>query len=78
MDLLQTFRTVATELYEQYEKTEPEEQYLSRKETAEMLNVTMTTLWRWQGEGYLQHIPVGGKRRYRLSEVQKIKKGELV
>jgi excisionase family DNA binding protein len=55
------------------------EQYLTRKQTAEMLDVDLSTLWRWHKKNYLCAVEVGGKRRYKLSEVNKIlRKGEVV
>jgi len=51
---------------------EPVETYLSPKKTAEMLDVNPTTLWRWNKRNYLIHIQVGGKRRYKMSDIQKI------
>jgi hypothetical protein len=59
-------------------KTQPE-QYLTRKQTAEMLDVDLSTLWRWNNENYLCPIEIGGKRRYKLSEVNSIlRKGETL
>lgn len=48
------------------------ETYLSRDEVAEMLRVDKSTLWRWNRDNYLVHIEVGGKRRYRMSDVKRI------
>jgi excisionase family DNA binding protein len=48
------------------------ETYLSRDEVADMLRVDKSTLWRWNRDNYLIHIEVGGKRRYRMSEVKRI------
>jgi hypothetical protein len=59
-----------------YETKEQPEQYLTRKQTAEMLDVDLSTLWRWNNENYLCPIEIGGKRRYKLSEVNKILKKE--
>ena len=59
-----------------YEKKEQPERYLTRKQTAEMLGVDLSTLWRWHKEGYLIPIEMGGKRRYRLSDVKKIMGGK--
>ena len=52
------------------------ETYLSREKVREMLDVSETTLWRWHQRGYLKSIDVGGKRRYRMSDVKKIMEGE--
>jgi len=51
------------------------ESYPTRKEVMEMLRVSEATLWRWQKTGYLVPLNVGGKRRYRMSDVQQILKG---
>lgn len=48
------------------------ETYLSRDEVAKMLGVDKSTLWRWNRDGYLHHIEVGGKRRYRISDIQRV------
>lgn len=48
------------------------ETYPSRERVMEMLDVGATTLWRWQNSGYLVPINVGGKRRYRMSDINRI------
>lgn len=48
------------------------ETYPSAKQVAGILNVDLTTLWRWKKRGYLVPIEVGGKRRYRMSDIKKI------
>jgi len=54
------------------------ETYPSVTKTAEILDVDKSTLWRWHKQGYLKSIEVGGKRRYRMSDIKKIlKEGEI-
>jgi len=48
------------------------ETYVSPQKTAEMLDVDISTLWRWKKRGYLIPIEVGGKRRYKMSDVKRI------
>ena len=48
------------------------ETYPSRQKVAEILDVDLSTLHRWSKQGYLVPIEVGGKRRYRMSDVKKI------
>jgi hypothetical protein len=48
------------------------ETYPSRKKTAEILDVDLSTLHRWAKAGYLVPVEIGGKRRYRMSEIKKI------
>jgi len=52
--------------------SEKSETYPSPKWVSEFLNVDASTLWRWSKRGYLVPIEVGGKRRYRMSEVKAI------
>lgn len=49
---------------------ENSEVYLSPKQVSNMLGVNPSTLWRWHKRGYLEHIEMGGKRRYLKSEVK--------
>ena len=74
-DLLETVRNVATEIIEHYAKVEPPEQYLTPKITTRKLDVSLSTLWRWDKEDYLKPVAIGGKRRYRLSDVERILNG---
>ena len=49
---------------------------LSPKETGEMLGIDLSTLYRWDKLGYLTKIKIGGKARYRLSDIQNLLKHE--
>ena len=51
------------------------ETYPTPKQVAEILNVDVSTLWRWRKQGYLVPIGVGGKRKYRMSDVKQILNG---
>lgn len=48
---------------------------LSPKEVSEMLGVDLSTLWRWQKRGYLVPVEIGGKRRYKMSDVKSLLDG---
>lgn len=48
------------------------ETYPSTDQVAKILDVSKSTLWRWDKSGYLCPIEVGGKRRYRMSDINKI------
>ena len=52
------------------------ETYPSRDKVMEMLDVSQATLWRWAKNGYLVPLNVGGKRRYRMSDVKRILEGD--
>ena len=51
-----------------------DERLLSPKETGEMLGIDLSTLYRWDKLDYLTKIKIGGKVRYRLSDIQKLLK----
>ena len=48
------------------------ETYLSPDKVAEMLCVSKPTLWRWSKQNYLVPISIGGKKRYRMSDVKRL------
>ena len=51
------------------------EKYLTAQETADKLDVDVSTLWRWDKSGYLKKIKVGRKIQYRESDVLKLMEG---
>ncbi|WP_319589645.1 helix-turn-helix domain-containing protein [uncultured Draconibacterium sp.] len=54
---------------------EKSETYISVQTVGEMLDVDRSTLYRWAQQGYLKPIKVGGKNRYRMSDIKKIFEG---
>ncbi|KAA6343470.1 hypothetical protein EZS27_008836 [termite gut metagenome] len=48
------------------------ETYPSPDQVSKILDVNKTTLWRWGKQGYLVPIEIGGKRRYKMSDINKI------
>ena len=79
-DLKQFFDCVLEEAKQELEQTVINgraEAYLSPDKVCEMLDVDRSTLWRWNKRGYLSTIEVGGKRRYKLSDIKKILNGGL-
>lgn len=53
-----------------------DERLLSRKDVCALLNISDSTLWRWQNERYLTPIKIGNKSRYKYSEIKKRMKME--
>lgn len=49
--------------------------YLSIKQVCEMLDVDPSSLWRWRKRGYLVPAEIGGKRRYKMSDIRRILNG---
>ena len=73
--LIEFGKFVVAETKQQIEQTLADaaaESYLSTQKTAELLDCDVSTLWRWNKRNYLNHISVGGKRRYRMSDVKRI------
>ena len=50
--------------------SEKAETFPTVKQVSEILNVNITTLWRWNKNGYLKTIEFGGGRRYKMSDVK--------
>ncbi|MBQ4549136.1 MAG: helix-turn-helix domain-containing protein [Bacteroidales bacterium] len=74
-DLMEANKQLVEDLRISLEKQirdEHEERYLSSDDVCDMLNVSKPTLWRWEKIDYLIPIRVGGKVRYKLSEVKQI------
>lgn len=42
-----------------------------------MLGVTLSILWRWDNDKYLEKIKIGNKVRYHLSDVERMIKGAI-
>lgn len=61
---------------EQRVADEKAETYPSRDKVMEILDISSATLYRWQKAGYLIPLNVGGKRRYRMSDVKRILEGD--
>ena len=55
-----------------WNETYRDEALISADKAAEMLDVSRPTLWRWEKLGYLIPMKIGGKLRYRLSDVKNI------
>ena len=63
----------------EFETKQEPEQYITRKQAAQMLDVDLSSLWRWDKQAYLQPVSIGGKRRYKLSDINRIlEKGQTV
>lgn len=77
-DMLAFHKEVMSDTKRELEETvisEKAETYPSPKQVCEILDVDNSTLWRWKNKGYLVPIDVGGKRRYRMSDIKKILNG---
>ena len=60
---------------EQILMDEKAESYPTPKQVSKILNVNLSTLWRWDRSSYLKTIEFGGGRRYRMSDVKALLNG---
>lgn len=49
-----------------------EQPTLTRHQASKVLNVTLSTLWRWARDGYLTPVKIGSKVLYRASDIDKL------
>jgi hypothetical protein len=53
------------------------ERYVPRLEACNILKVDQSTLFRWAKRGYLMPVEVGGRRLYKMSDLQRILNGGI-
>lgn len=78
-DLIECNRQLIKETRDQLEQQIAEanaESYPTVDEVVSMLGVSKTTLWRWAKQRYLNPVEIGGKRRYKMSDVKKLLQGQ--
>lgn len=64
---------VAIKMIQMQPKIEaPKEEYLTAKQVSERFGVSSVTLWRWAKRGYLTPCEFGGKRLYKVSEIEEV------
>ena len=73
-DLREIFKEVAGNLKPVKQEPPPEE-FLSRKEVLSLLKIDSSTLWSWEKTGYIKSFPFGGRKRYKLADVEAIRTG---
>ncbi len=74
-DLIEANEALVAKTKEQLEQIitdQATETYPSRQKVAEILDVDLSTLHRWAKRGLLVPIEIGGKRRYRMSDVRRM------
>lgn len=73
-DLKAIFKEVARGLKPAKQEPPPDE-FLSRKEVLALLKIDSSTLWSWEKTGYIKSFPFGGRKRYKLADVEAIRTG---
>ena len=70
--LVKELISIAKEQAEEEFIKKKSERYLSTAEVSKMLSVDLSTLWRWNKNGYLTHKKIGTKNRYLESDIQRL------
>jgi predicted DNA-binding transcriptional regulator AlpA len=73
-DLKTIFKEVVGDLKHARQEPPPEE-FLSRREVLSRLGIDSSTLWSWEKTGYIRSFPFGGRKRYKLADVEAIRTG---
>lgn len=68
---------IVLKMIEEAAATRQAEHLVTAKEAMETLQVSKTTLWRWEKLGYLVPVRVGGGNRYKYSDIQRIMEGGI-
>jgi len=53
------------------------EAFVSRQRACEMLDIDYSTIWRWGQRKYLMPVSVGGKKRYKMSDINRLLNNNL-
>lgn len=71
------YRNILEDMANRTSETKNEyDELLTKKEVANLLGICTTTLWNWKKKGYLIPVQIGHKKLYRLSDIEKLRKGE--
>ena len=73
--LIEAINYCVTKIKEEFEESKNDsknEACCTIAEAARELQVSKPTLWRWAKQGYLVPVSIGGKRRYKMSEINSI------
>jgi len=70
---MELIRQTKTEL-EKAITDQKSERYLTAQSVSKMLDVNLTSLWRWNKRKYLVPCKVGNKNMYKMSEINKLLK----
>lgn len=62
--------TVKEQLSTFFANKEPDTRLISRKQTAERLNISLPTLHTWTKDGVIPAIRIGGTVKYRICDIE--------
>jgi excisionase family DNA binding protein len=68
-DLMQQIRAVVRDELQQQQTSELQEKLLTPKETADLLRISLVTLWEWEKQGRIVKYKMGGRTYFKYSEI---------
>lgn len=71
-DLMAFGESMHKKAIEEREKPPDTEEYLTPAKYAEILNISLVTLWNWDKKGITRPLRIGNKKLYRRSDLEKI------
>ena len=74
-DLKEFAMSLIDEVRNQAMEREKKDIFLTESEVCEKLNVTHTTLWRWNKKGYLRSHKMGRRTLWKQSEIELMMEG---
>ena len=77
-DLRQVFKELLGNNSRLIKEEPPPEEFISRKEVLNRLEIDSSTLWNWEKTGYIKSYPFGGRKRYKVKDVEAIRTGRKV
>jgi predicted DNA-binding transcriptional regulator AlpA len=63
-------KKTALEVKQLFKEQDKSDELLTRQQVAKLLGVTLTTLWNYEKRKVLIPLRIGGRVRYRMSDVQ--------
>lgn len=76
-DFANLIRSEVSAVINEYQQPKKEkDSILKPDEACRQLRISRATLWRWQKNGYLLPIEIGGSIRYRQSDIDKLLGGK--
>jgi excisionase family DNA binding protein len=68
-ELLEGFRSIVKDELKQQGRADLAEKLLTPKEAADLLRVSMVTIWQWEKQGRITKHSMGGRTYFKYSEL---------
>jgi excisionase family DNA binding protein len=68
-DLMQQVRDIVRAELESHKRADLKEKLLTPQETAELLRVSLVTLWQWEKDGRISKHKIGGRVYFKYDQI---------